>query len=244
MDISGRVALVTGGSSGIGRATVGALNQRGASVGLIDRDHGGARQTIAGVAHPDRVLFRACDVTDTYQLAAAVDFVVESYGRLDIVANIAGVCDSDVFADDVEAWKRVIAIDLTALIDCTSLAVRAMRRGGADGVIINLASWLGLHPMADSPVYSAAKAGVIAFTRSLAFLADDCGIRVNAICPELVDTPLGAAVVTAAEMSDLRASQSVLTPQDVAEWAVRLIENDARGAVLQLTKAEGGTYQD
>jgi 15-hydroxyprostaglandin dehydrogenase (NAD) len=123
-----------------------------------------------------------------------------------------------------------------------------MRRGGNGGVIVNLASWVGLYPMASAPVYSAAKAGVVGFTRSLATLAGDCGIRVNAVCPELVDTPLGVAmtvgkVMTAETMADLRTSQSVLTPDDVAEWVVRLVEDDRRaGAILQLTKAEGGTY--
>jgi NAD(P)-dependent dehydrogenase (short-subunit alcohol dehydrogenase family) len=98
-----------------------------------------------------------------------------------------------------------------------------------------------------SPVYSAAKAGVVNFTRSLGYLADDCGVRVNAICPELVDTPLGAAmggkVLTGSAMAKLRASKSVLSPEEVAEWVVRIIEDDRRaGAVLQLTKAEGGRY--
>jgi 3-oxoacyl-[acyl-carrier protein] reductase len=101
--------------------------------------------------------------------------------------------------------------------------------------------------MAASPVYSATKARVVTFTRSLAKLAGDSGIRVNAICPELVDTPLGVAmgqkVMAAEAMAELRASQSVLTPEDVAEWVVRLAGDDSRaGAILQLTKAEGGTY--
>jgi NAD(P)-dependent dehydrogenase (short-subunit alcohol dehydrogenase family) len=247
MDIAGRVALVTGGASGIGCATVVALAQRGASIVLADRDEHGARQTITRVPHPDRVAFLACDVSDGGELAAAVDLAVERFGRLDILANVAGVGDGDLFADDPGAWQRVIEIDLTALIAATRLAVRAMRRGGNGGVIVNLASWQGLYPEAAAPVYSAAKAGVIGFTRSLAYLADEGGVRVNAICPELVDTPLGAAmggkVLTEAAMAELRASHSVLTPDDVAGWVVRVIEDDSRaGALLQLTKAEGGTY--
>jgi NAD(P)-dependent dehydrogenase (short-subunit alcohol dehydrogenase family) len=96
-------------------------------------------------------------------------------------------------------------------------------------------------------VYSATKAGVISFTRTLTGLAAESGIRVTAICPELVDTPLGVAmgqkVMAVEEMSALRASQSVLTPEDVAEWVVRLAEDDVRaGEILQLTKAEGGTF--
>jgi 15-hydroxyprostaglandin dehydrogenase (NAD) len=247
VDIMGRVAFVTGGASGIGSATVVALAQRGASVVFIDRDSGGARQTIARTGQPDRVAFRAGDVTDPTELAAAVDSAVETFGRLDIVANVAGILDSDLFAGDPGDWRRVIDVNLTALIDATRLAVRAMRRGGSGGVIINLASWLGLYPMAESPVYSAAKAGVVGFTRSLADLASDSGIRVNAICPELVDTPMGVAmgekVMADGEMAELRAAHSILTPEDVAGWVVRVVEDDSRaGAILQLTKAEGGTY--
>jgi 15-hydroxyprostaglandin dehydrogenase (NAD) len=247
LDIAGGVAFVTGGASGIGRATVVALAERGASVVFVDRDEDGARQTMARTGGLDKVVYRACDVTDGEDLAAAVGSAVERFGRLDIVANVAGVGDGDLFADDPGAWQRVIDIDLTALIDCTRLAVRAMRRGGNGGVIVNLASWVGLHPMAASPVYSAAKAGVVGFTRSLAGLAGEFGIRVNAVCPELVDTPLGLAMgakVMAGEvMAQLRASQSVLTPEDVAGWVVRLVGDDSRaGAVLQVTKAEGGIY--
>jgi NAD(P)-dependent dehydrogenase (short-subunit alcohol dehydrogenase family) len=247
VDISGRAAFVTGGASGIGAATVVALTRRGASVVFADRDEAGARQTIARTGRPDRVAFRACDVTDGKDLAAAVDSAVERFGRLGIVANIAGIGDGDLFAGDPGDWRRVIDVNLTALIESTRLAVRAMRRGGNGGVIVNLASWVGLYPMADSPVYSAAKAGVIGFTRALASLAGDSGIRVNAICPELVDTPLGLAMapMAAEAIAELRASQSVLTPEDVAEWVVRMVGDDTRaGAILQLTKAEGGSYVD
>jgi 15-hydroxyprostaglandin dehydrogenase (NAD) len=247
VDIMGRVALVTGGASGIGGAVVVALAKRGASIAFIDRDEDGARQTIARAGQPETVVFRACDVTDGNDLAAAIDSAVDRFGRLDIVANVAGIGDGDLFADNPGPWRRVIDTDLTALIDSTRLAVRAMRRLGNGGVIINLASWVGLYPMADSPVYSAAKAGVVGFTRSLAGLAGDSGIRVNAICPELVDTPMGLAMAekaTAREvLAGMLASQSVLTPEEVAEWIVRVVEDDSRaGAILRVTKAEGGSY--
>jgi 15-hydroxyprostaglandin dehydrogenase (NAD) len=118
------------------------------------------------------------------------DSTIAWFGRLDIVANVAGVGDGDLFADDPGDWRRVIAIDLTAVVDSTRLAVREMPRAGTGGVIINLASLIGLYPMAAAAVYAAAKAGVVNFTRSLADLGIDSGIRVCAICPELVDTPL------------------------------------------------------
>jgi 15-hydroxyprostaglandin dehydrogenase (NAD) len=247
VDIPGRVAFVTGGASGIGAATVVALAERGASVVFADRDEDGAHRTLARAGHPDRVMFRCCDVTDGQELAAAVVSAFARFGRLDIAANIAGAADGDLFADDPGNWRRVIDTNLTALIDSTRLAVRFMRRGGHGGAVVNLASWAALHPMPASPVYTAAKAGVVGFTRSLASLARESGIRVNAICPELTDTPLGEAVgrktMSAQEMAALRASRSILTPQDVAEWVVRLAGDDSRaGAILRLTKAEGGSW--
>ena len=209
---------------------------------LVDLDAAGAQETIdlAGVA--ERVRFVPCDVTDGVELAAAFDSTIARCGRLDIVANVAGVGDGDLFADDPGDWRRVIDIDLTAVIDSTRLAVRAMRRAGNGGVIINLASLIGLHPMAAAPVYAAAKAGVVNFTRSLAELGADTGIRVCAICPELVDTPLAQGMGEEA-LGELRASGRILMPEDIARCVIALIEDDTRaGAIMQVTKAAGSTY--
>jgi 15-hydroxyprostaglandin dehydrogenase (NAD) len=242
MEIESRVAFVTGGASGIGRATVVALASRGASVVLVDLDEAGGRETVDLTGQPDAVVFQTCDVTDGESLAAAFDAARERFGRVDIVANIAGIGDGDLFSDDPGDWRRVIEIDLTAVIDSTRLAVRAMRDGGHGGVIINLASLIGLYPMAAAPVYSAAKAGVVSFTRSLANLAVDDGVRVNAICPELVDTPLALGMGEEV-MAELRASQRVLAPEEVADCVIRLIEDDSRaGSILQITKADGVEY--
>ncbi|HSJ91072.1 MAG TPA: SDR family NAD(P)-dependent oxidoreductase [Ilumatobacter sp.] len=244
MEIQGSVALVTGGASGIGRATVLALASRGASVVVVDRDDAGAGRTVELAGGVTDVVFHSCDVTDGEELGRAFDAAVERFGRLDIVANIAGIGDGDLFADDPGDWRRVIDIDLTAVIDGTRLAVQAMRRSGRGGVVVNLASLIGLFPMAAAPVYSAAKAGVVSFTRALEHLAHESGIRVNAICPELVDTPLALGMGEEV-MAELRASQSVLTPDEVADCVVALVKDDSRsGAIMQMTKADGVSYVD
>ena len=242
MEVRDRVALVTGGASGIGRATAVELVSRGASVVLIDLNAAGAQETIDLARAPERMTFVSCDVTDGVELAAAFDSTIARFGRLDIVANVAGVGDGDLFADDPGDWRRVIDIDLTAVIDSTRLAVRAMRRAGNGGVVINLASLIGLYPMAAAPVYAAAKAGVVNFTRSLTQLGVDSGIRVCAICPELVDTPLALGMGEDA-LDELRESGRILMPEDIAECVIGLIEDDTRaGAILQITKAAGVTY--
>lgn len=244
MQIKGSVALVTGGASGIGKATVIALARRGASVVVVDRDEDGARHTIGLAGGSTDVVFQPCDVTNGEQLAAAFDAAVERFGRIDVVADIAGIGDGDLFVDDPGDWRRVIDVDLTAVIDGTRLVVLAMRRSGHGGVVVNLASLIGLYPMAAAPVYSAAKAGVVSFTRALEHLAQEWGIRVNAICPELVDKAL--ALATGEEvMAELRASQSVLTPDEVANCVVALVDDDSRsGAIMQITKADGVSYVD
>jgi NAD(P)-dependent dehydrogenase (short-subunit alcohol dehydrogenase family) len=116
VDIESKAAVVSGGASGIGRATVLALVERGAKVVVADVD--------------EDAMFCRCDVTKTEELASAFGLATERFGRLDIAFNNAGVGGEDLFADDPGDWKRVVDIDLVAVIDATRLAVREMRRAG------------------------------------------------------------------------------------------------------------------
>lgn len=240
MELAGTVAAVSGGASGIGRATVRALVERGAQVVVADMDDEGGRQTVALATQAGGVaVFRRCDVTRTEDLAAVFETAVARFGRLDIAFNNAGVSGEDLFADDPGDWARLIAIDLTAVIDATRLAVRTMQRAGQGGVIINTASLIGLWPMSSAPVYAAAKAGVVNFTRSLAYLAPDAHIRVNAICPELVDTPMAGALGEE-RLEELRRAGGILRPEDIAAGVIELIADDARcGAIMTIT-VQGG----
>lgn len=236
MEIEGKVAVVSGGASGIGRAAVLALVERGAKVVVADVDEDGGRQTVDMAGEKGGIaLFRHCNVTKTEDLSSAFDWAVEHFGRFDIAFNNAGIGGEDLFADDSGDWARIIAIDLTAVIDATRLAVRKMRLSGNPGVIINTASMIGLWPMPSAPVYAAAKAGVVNFSRSLAYLAQESNIRVNAICPELVDTPM-AAGLGEERLEELRTTGGILMPEDIAAGVVELIEDDSRfGAVMKVT---------
>src|SRR5262245_19629360 len=174
MEIAGKVAVVSGGGSGIGRAAVLALVDRGAKVVVADINDDAGRQTVAlAVERKGTAVFARCDVTKTEDLTKAFACAVEQYGRLAIAFNNAGISGEDLFADDPGDWVRVIEVDLTAVIEATRLAVREMKRDGHGGVIINTASLIGLGPMASAPVYAAAKAGVVNFSRSLAYLAKE-----------------------------------------------------------------------
>ena len=138
--------------------------------------------------------------------------------------------------------RAFIDINLTAVNDATRLAVRKMRLTSNAGVIINTASLIGLWPMASAPVYAAARAGVVNFSQSLAYLAEESNIRVNAICPEIVDTPM-ALGLGEESLEELRTAVGILRPEDIAAGAVELIEDDSRfGAVMKVTILGGQEY--
>lgn len=243
MEIAGKVAVVSGAGSGIGRAAVLALVERGAKVVVADIDEDGGRQTVALAAEKGgTAVFARCNVTRTEDLAGAFACAVNQFGRLNIAFNNAGIGGEDLFADDPGDWARVIDIDLTAVIDATRLAVREMKRAGHGGVIINTASLIGLGPMGAAPVYAAAKAGVVNFSRSLAYLAKESNIRVNTICPELVDTRM-ALGFGEERLAELRKTGGILKPEDIAAGVVEIIEDDSRaGSVMKITIRGGREY--
>jgi len=243
MEIQRKVAFVSGGGSGIGRATVLALVEHGARVVIADVDENGGQQTGQLAAEKGGIAaFCKCDVTRTDDLDSAFDWTLEQFGRLDIAFNNAGISGEDLFADEPGRWARIIDIDLTAVIDATRLAVRKMKQAGNPGTIVNTASLIGLWPMPSAPVYAAAKAGVVNFSRSLAYLAEESGIRVNAVCPEIVDTPMARALGEE-QLQQMRVTGQILRPEDIADGVVELIEDESRrGAIMQITVAGGREY--
>ncbi len=244
MEIEGKSVVVSGGGSGIGRAAAIAIAERGGKVVVADLDEAGGRQTVDLIGAKGGIaVFRHCDVTKTEDLAGAFACAVEHFGGLDVAFNNAGIGGEDLFADDPGDWAKVVDIDLTAVIDATRIAVREMKRAGHGGVIINTASMGGLLPMPGSPVYAAAKAGVVNFTRSLAYLAEEANIRVNAICPSFTDTPLvrRGGDERVEEMG--RMVGGILMPEDIAAGVVELIEDDSRfGAIMRVTVRGGRDF--
>jgi 15-hydroxyprostaglandin dehydrogenase (NAD) len=247
VEIAGLVAVVTGGGSGIGRAMAVALAGEGARavvVGDVDED-GGAETVRLVEAAGARALFVRTDVTDEAAYESLLDQAVAQFSRLDVLCNNAGVGEpGDLFEEDVDPtpFERLIAINLTAVIRGTRLGVEKMSELGRGGVLVNTASMGGLRPMPTAPVYAATKAGVVNFSRSLAHLQAEMNIRVNAICPSFVDTPLvwraGPERVQA-----MSAQLGLLEPSLIAEGLVQLIKDDDKaGAVMRVTSQRGIDY--
>ncbi len=187
--LEGRVATVTGGASGIGLATVRRLAAEGARVVVADVD------ADAGKAAADEVsgTFVRCDVTDEADVRGLFETAVETYGRLDIAFNNAGISppdDDSILDTALDAWRRVQEVNLTSVYLCCKHAIPHMQRQGK-GSIINTASFVAVMGAATSQIsYTASKGGVLAMSRELGVQFAREGIRVNALCPGPVNTPL------------------------------------------------------
>ena len=193
--LSGKVALVTGGASGIGRAIVHALAAEGADIGVIDRNTLGAGEAAEEtVGLGVRAIAACADVGDEAEMAAAFGIVTAALGDVDILCNNAGI-DTISPLDDmaIDMWDEMMRTNLRSVFLGTRLVLPAMRRKKW-GRIINTASQLGHKGGAQMVHYSAAKAGVIGFTRALAYEVARDGITVNAICPGPINTPLALGI--------------------------------------------------
>jgi 3-oxoacyl-[acyl-carrier protein] reductase len=248
MDILGKLAVVTGGSAGIGQATALALAAKGAeAVVIADIDDPGGHDTV-GLLQQAGTLghYFHVDVTDVTQLAHLFAEVEHRYGPPDIVHNNAGVVSGQPAWPDTSLARlqQVIDINFTAVVLGTRLAVEHMR--GRGGNIVNTSSIAAFAPLAGDPVYAATKAAVLLFTRSCKPLAAALGIRVNAICPGVTDTPLlnktGDGTFPAPWLLPAVQGIELVDPVDVAAALVELVEDDGRAGeyvVVENRKADG-----
>jgi 15-hydroxyprostaglandin dehydrogenase (NAD) len=236
VELEGKVAVVTGAGSGIGRATALAFAGGGATVVAADIDEATAAETV-GLVHDSGGQASAIrtDVTEPRSLEAMFASGEAAHGGVDIVFNNAGlVCGEPLWPDITpETLLRVMAVNLGGVVVGTRLAIPVLRRRGG-GAIVNTASMAALFPLTADPIYSATKAGVAMFTRACAPLAEE-GIRVNAVLPGLVDTPLLPKSGDGQRWADwalaAEAVMGLLSPDDIAAAVLELVRDD--GAVAQ-----------
>jgi NAD(P)-dependent dehydrogenase (short-subunit alcohol dehydrogenase family) len=187
--LEGRVAIVTGGAGGIGLATVRRLASEGARVVVADVDPDAGRSSASEVDG----LFVRVDVSNSAEVHGLYQTAFDTYGRIDIAFNNAGISppdDDSILTTGVEAWRRVQEVNLTSVYLCCQAVIPYMQRAGK-GSIINTASFVAVLGSATSQIsYTASKGGVLAMSRELGVQFAREGIRVNALCPGPVNTPL------------------------------------------------------
>ena len=227
-----KVALVTGAASGIGRATATRLALEGAAVFLADINADGLAETVAGLPQGSRSSIYELNVTDSAACNSAVASCVETFGRLDVLCNIAGIaiCDNLTNITD-EQWHRAVGINLDGVFFMCRAAIPHLIE--SEGNIVNMSSSAGLVGQAYNSAYCATKAGVMMFSKSLAIEYGKRGVRVNAVCPGFVKTPLSANFAMPEDVDmDLMAKLMPLSegaePEEVAASVAYLASPEAR----------------
>ena len=271
MKLKDRIALVTGGGSGIGRAIARLFAEEGARVVVNDLNLPAAEQTVAAMGAARGRAVRA-DVADSAQVRALFAEIEREFGALDILVNNAGIAPAGTEREAIggkaearlaellsgqgvqthwditqamtdEAWRRMIAVHLDGTFFCTREALRFMSRRNR-GVIINMSSVAALMGLENAPHYSAAKGGILAFTRAVAREVGSQGIRVNAICPGFIDTPMTAPISPLLRTAILGRTPLGRwgEPGEVATTALFLASDDSSFFTGQWLSPNGGLF--
>ncbi len=249
MRLSGKVAIVTGASSGIGKATAELFAEEGAKVVVVDwnRDNGETTASdICGLGC--EAIFCFADVSKSQDVEKMVNTALEKYGRLDILFNNAAVqVMAQLVETTEEVWDRIHSVNLKGVFLGCKYAIPALIRSGG-GTIINMASILGFVGDPDLAAYCAAKGGVIALTKVAALTYGPKGVRVNCICPGDVETPLVKAYFDKdpdpdrlrQEVSSKYALRRIAAPKEIAEVAVFLASEAASFVTGSTLVVDGG----
>ena len=244
MRLDTKVAVITGGALGIGRATARLFAAEGATVALGDLDAAGAEKVAREIVeHGGRALARPLDVGDAGQVNDFFASVVAQYGRVDVMVANAGIAHSAPFLEHPEAqWQRVLRVNLTGVFLTCQAAARQMVTQGGGGRIISIASINAFRGVENLVGYNAAKAGVVELTKTMAVELAQHGITVNAIAPAQIDTRLTRTLPEDARQR--RVERIPLgrfgEPEDVAKAALFLASDDAHYVTGHTLAVDGG----
>lgn len=241
-DLTGKTALVTGATGGIGGATARALHAQGATVAVSGRQTDKLEELAASLG--DRVHVLPCDLGNREQVGKLIEQAVGALGRLDILVNNAGLTRDNLFmVMKDEQWDEVIAVNLTSTFMLCRAAARAMLRAKPNfGRIINIASVSGVFGNPGQGNYAASKAGMIGMTKSLAREVAPRGITANCIAPGFISTPMTAALneKQTDEIAKMIPQQRFGVPEEVAAGVVYLASNEAGYITGQTLHINGG----
>lgn len=242
---SGKVAFVTGAASGIGRAAADAFVAAGYATVLSDINDSGGRQAAASLGQTGQCVFQYCDVTDDASVEAALHGTAKTFGRLDAVFNAAGIegeTGSATADCSVDNWNRVISTNLTGLWFCMRHQIRLMIASGG-GSIVNCSAVAGIVGAPFVPAYVAAKHGVTGLTKAAAIEYGSQQIRVNSVCPGVIETPMVRAGLSEELVASIVAqtpSARVGSPGEVAATVLWLCADESAFITGQSIAIDGG----